>query len=121
MTRKHVAQGVGAIALLVLGVAAGVTWTERHGRGQPAGGGATSAGSAGVQASREAAKSDEAVEVALTPEAVERAGIKTAAARSAMASATLTVPGTVMSLIPQKQNSDAFLSFWQFLGRKYGG
>jgi RND family efflux transporter MFP subunit len=97
MTRKHVAQGVGAIALLVVGVAAGVTWTERHGRGRPAGGGATSAGSAGVQAGREAAKSDETVEVALTPEAVERAGIKTAAARSATASATLTVPGTVMS------------------------
>ena len=97
MTRKHVAQGVGAIALLVVGVAAGVTWTERHGRGRPAGGGATSAGSAGVQAGREAAKSDETVEVALTPEAVERAGIKTAAARSATASAALTVPGTVMS------------------------
>jgi len=97
MTRTHVAQGVGAIALLVVGVAAGVTWTERHGRGQPAGGGATSAGSAGVQAGREGVKSDETVEVSLTPEAVERAGIKTAAARSATASATLTVPGTVMS------------------------
>ena len=97
MKRKHVAQGVGAIALIVVGAAAGVTWTERHGRGQPVGGGALSAGSAGVQASREAARSDEAVEVSLTPEAVERAGIKTAAARSATASATLTVPGTVTS------------------------
>jgi len=97
MTRKHLAQGVGAIALIVVGAVAGVTWTERHSRGQPAAGGTTSAGSAGVQASREGAKSEETVEVALTPEAVERAGIKTAAARSATASATLTVPGTVMS------------------------
>ena len=97
MTRKHVVQGVGAIALIVVGVVAGVTWTERHGRGQPAGGGTIPAGSAGVQAGREGVKSDEIVEVTLTREAVERAGIKTTAARSAAASASLTVPGTVMS------------------------
>jgi len=78
-------------------VVAGVTWTERHNRGRPAGGGAISAGPAGVQAGREDAKRDEAVEVTLTPEAAERAGIKTTAARSATASASLTVPGTVMS------------------------
>ncbi len=97
MTRKHLAQGVGAIALIVVGVVAGVTWTERHGRGQPAGGGRTSGVSTGVAADREEAKNDEAVEVSLTPEAVERAGIKTAAARRAAASATVTVPGTIMS------------------------
>ena len=97
MTRKHVAQGVGALALIVVGVVAGVTWTERHGRGQPAGGGRTSGVSTGVVADRGEAKSDEAVEVALTLEAVERAGIKTAAARNAPARATLTVPGTIMS------------------------
>ena len=97
MTRKHLAQGVGAIALIVVGVVAGVTWTERHGRGQPAGGGTTSGVSTGVAADRGEAKNDEAVEVSLTPEAVERAGIKTAAARRAAASATVTVPGTIMS------------------------
>ena len=97
MTRKHIAQAVGAVALIVVGVVAGVTWTERHNRGRPAGGGAISAGPAGVQAGREDAKRDEAVEVTLTPEAAERAGIKTTAARSATASASLTVPGTVMS------------------------
>ncbi len=97
MTRKHLAQGVGAIALIVVGVVAGVTWTERHGRGQPTGGGRTSGVSTGVAADREEAKNDEAVEVSLTPEAVERAGIKTAAARRAAASATVTVPGTIMS------------------------
>ena len=97
MTRKHLAQGVGAIALIVVGVVAGVTWTERHGRGQPAGGGRTSGVSTGGAADRGEAKNDEAVEVSLTPEAVERAGIKTAAARRAAASATVTVPGTIMS------------------------
>jgi membrane fusion protein, heavy metal efflux system len=97
MTRKHLAQGIGAIALLVVGVVAGVAWTERPSRGRPTGGGGISAGPAAVQASREAAKSDESVEVVLTPEAFERAGIKTTAARSVQASATLTVPGTVTS------------------------
>lgn len=97
MTRRHIAQAVGAVALIVVGVVAGVTWTERHNRGRPASGGAMSAGPAGVQAGREDAKRDEAVEVTLTPEAAERAGIKTTAARSATASASLTVPGTVMS------------------------
>jgi len=97
MTRKHLAQGVGAVVLLVVGVVAGVTWTERHGRGQPAGGSPISAGLARVPAGREGVKSDETVEVTLTPDAVERAGIKITAARSTAARATLTVPGTVMS------------------------
>ena len=96
MTRTHVAQGVGAIALIGVGVVAGVAWTERHSRGQPRGGD-TSAGSTVLQGDRGDAKSDEPVEVALMPEAVERAGIKTTPARSAPASATLTVPGTVTS------------------------
>src|SRR5213593_4434849 len=96
MTRKHIAQGVGAIGLIVVGVMAGVTWTERHSRGQLAGGAGTSTGSTGVPTNRDA-KADEAVEVSLSPEVVERAGIKTAAARRAAASATVTVPGTVTS------------------------
>jgi RND family efflux transporter MFP subunit len=97
MTRKHIAQGVGAVALIAVGVAAGVAWTERPGRGRSAGGGGIAAAPEAVQASREASNSDESVEVVLTPEAVERAGIKTTAARSVPASATLTVPGTVTS------------------------
>jgi membrane fusion protein, heavy metal efflux system len=97
MTRRRTAQGLGAIVLLVVGVVAGVAWTERPSRGRPAGSGGISAGPEAVQASREAAKSDESVEVVLTPEAFERAGIKTTAARSVQASATLTVPGTVTS------------------------
>jgi len=97
MTRKHLAQGIGAIVMIVVGVVAGATWTERHSRRQPTGVAGTSAGSTGVQADRGEAKSDEAVEVSLTPEAVERAGIKTAAARRAAVSASVTIPGTIMS------------------------
>src|SRR5207249_4318296 len=97
MTRKHIAQGVGAVALIAVGVVAGVAWTDRPSGGRPAGGGGISPEPAAVQASREAAKSDESVEVVLTPEAVERAGITTTAARSVPASTTLTVPGTVSS------------------------
>jgi cobalt-zinc-cadmium efflux system membrane fusion protein len=40
---------------------------------------------------------DEAVEVTLTPDAIERAGIKTAVVQTREGGATLTVPGTVMS------------------------
>ena len=63
MTRKHLAQGVGAVALIAVGVVAGVAWTERPSRGRPAGGGGISRGPEAVPASREAAKSDESVEV----------------------------------------------------------
>jgi len=97
MTRKHIAQGVGAVALIAVGVVAGVAWTERLGRGRLAGGGGIAAAPEAVQASRQAANTDESVEVVLTLEAVERAGIKTTAARSVPTSATLTVPGTVTS------------------------
>jgi len=43
------------------------------------------------------AKGEEAVEVTLTPEAIERAGIRTADVRSEAALSGITVPGTVMS------------------------
>ena len=42
-------------------------------------------------------KTDEAVEVSLTPEAVERAGIKIAEAKAESSVSGVTVPGTVMS------------------------
>ena len=72
MTRKHIAQGVGAVALIAVGVVAGVAWTERLGRGRLAGGGGIAAAPEAVQASRQAANTDESVEVVLTLEAVAR-------------------------------------------------
>ena len=41
--RWHIAQGVGAVALVVAGVGAGVVWSERHGRAFPVGSGAAAA------------------------------------------------------------------------------
>jgi RND family efflux transporter MFP subunit len=50
-----------------------------------------------TDARADAGRSDDPTELTLTTEAVERAGIKTAAARSAVAVSTVTVPGTVTS------------------------
>jgi RND family efflux transporter MFP subunit len=51
----------------------------------------------GAASGKESAARDEAVEVTLTPEAIERAGIKTAVVQTGQGGATLTVPGTVTS------------------------
>jgi RND family efflux transporter MFP subunit len=53
--------------------------------------------SAHKESAAEGAKVDEAVEVSLAPEAVERAGIKTAPVRSGRSASAITVPGTVTS------------------------
>jgi cobalt-zinc-cadmium efflux system membrane fusion protein len=103
-------QALVAVALLALGVAAGVLWGERRTarEAQPppvmesAGKGSApspmpDAGRAAGQGAPGPAVPDEAVEVTLTPQAIERAGIKTAVVRTREGGATLTVPGTVMS------------------------
>jgi RND family efflux transporter MFP subunit len=64
-------------------------------RGTPDG--ARAAPASPGEAATAAPAGDDAVEVALTPEAVERAGIRTAAARAETATETLTVPGTIVS------------------------
>src|SRR6266478_6570729 len=112
--RRYVGVVAGAVALLILGAAGGVLWSERHGgmRARPAApnrdaqtpaaspdgrsmpgmsGMSVPAGQAG------AAKTEEAVEVSLTPEAVERAGIKIAEAKAQSSVSGVTVPGTVTS------------------------
>ncbi len=112
--RRYVGVVAGAVALLILGAAGGVLWSERHGgvgariaapsrdaqtpaaspdgRAMPAMSRMSApAGQAG------AAKTEEAVEVSLTPEAVERAGIKIAEAKAQSSVSGVTVPGTVTS------------------------
>ncbi len=110
--RRSVGVAAGAVALLIVGAAGGVVWSERHGsvrarpsvgsrdaqtpaaspdaRGMPEGMPAPS-GQAAV------AKAEEAVEVSLTAEAVERAGIKIAEVKAQSSVSGVTVPGTVMS------------------------
>ena len=105
---RWLAAGIAGLALLALGVTGGLLWAERRG-GMV--GGATDGGPAPTSASgtprvagaeRPAAsgqepKQAEAVEVTLSPEAVERAGIKTVLVRSGAAVAAVTVPATVTS------------------------
>ncbi len=112
--RRSVGLAAGAVALLIVGAVGGVVWSERHGgvRARPAADSRDAQtpaaspdnrpmpGMPGMPApSGQAAadKTDEAVEVSLTPEAVERAGIKIAEAKAESSVSGVTVPGTVMS------------------------
>jgi len=112
--RRSVGVAAGAVALLIVGAAGGVLWSERHGgvRSQPAAGsrdaqtpaassdGRPMPGMPGMpapSAQAAAAKTEEAVEISLTPEAVERAGIKIAEVKAQSSVSGVTVPGTVMS------------------------
>jgi cobalt-zinc-cadmium efflux system membrane fusion protein len=102
--RRH-AWWIGALAglaLLAVGAAAGAIWTERRLSRAPAETPAGTNRSPAAAVARPNAKpaepeSSEAVEVALTPEALRRAGIKTAPVRADILNATVTVPGTVSS------------------------
>lgn len=120
---RRVMQGVLAAVLILVGVAGTLAWSKwrasnqaiaskgiakeaRSSGGNP---GTSPGGEAmppmpgmpgmntGATAQPESKKTDEALEVALTPEAVERAGIKTAPARLEPLVSTITVPGTVTS------------------------
>ena len=112
--RRYVGVAAGAVALLIVGAAGGVLWSERHGGARarlaapnrdaqtPAASpdGRSMPGMSGMPAppgQAAAAKTDEAVEVLLTPEAVERAGIKIAEAKAQSSVSGVTVPGSVMS------------------------
>jgi membrane fusion protein, heavy metal efflux system len=112
--RRSVGVAAGAIALLIVGAAGGVLWSERHGgvRSRPASGsrdaqtpaaspdGRPMPGMPGMpapSAQAAAVKTEEAVEVSLTAEAVERAGIKIVEAKAESSVSGVTVPGTVMS------------------------
>jgi membrane fusion protein, heavy metal efflux system len=112
--RRYVGVAAGAVALLIVGAAGGVFWSERHSgaRARPAPssrdaqtpaaspGGPSMPGMPGMPAPSgqgAAAKTEEAVEVSLTAEAVERAGIKIAEVKAQLSVSGVTVPGSVMS------------------------
>lgn len=111
---RYVGMAAGAVAFLVVGAAGGVLWSERYGgpRARPAeerrdartpaasSRGKAMSGMPGMSAPAgqlDAAKGEEAVEVSLAPEAVERAGIKIGAVKAQSSVSAVTVPGTVMS------------------------
>jgi RND family efflux transporter MFP subunit len=97
--RRWLARGLLAVALLAIGLAGGVVWSERRGAERASrSSGDSMPAKPGMPAGGETPrKDDEAVEITLTPEAVERAGIKTAVVRSGSATAAITVPATVTS------------------------
>src|SRR6266851_1109609 len=107
--RRRLVQGLLAVALVGLGLAGGLVWSGRRGSTAPPreaaerGSGSASTGGSmpgmpGMPAKGDTPRKDvEAVEITLTPEAIERAGIKTAVVRSESAMASITVPGTVTS------------------------
>src|SRR3989441_3639050 len=107
--RRYVGLAAGAVALLVLGAAGGIIWSERHGSGArakpvaPARDAQTPAASPGgasmpgMPAPAGPAETEEPIELSLTPEAIERAGIRIAEVKSQTSVSVMTVPGTVMS------------------------
>ena len=103
--RPWIGQLVAAALLVALGVAAGIIWSGRRTpptdtpsaettKSMPGMPGMAMPGSA---APSSAAKSDEPVEVSLTPEAMARIGIKIDTVRAATATEGVGVPGTVAS------------------------
>ncbi|MGH7342792.1 MAG: efflux RND transporter periplasmic adaptor subunit, partial [Candidatus Rokuibacteriota bacterium] len=92
---------IGAV-LIVVGVASGVLWSERRGTPKQTAdrsseSASAASGSMPGMPAKGSAPSDEGVEVSLTPEAIERAGIKTAVAGAQSTVSRMTVPGTVTS------------------------
>ena len=115
---RRVVRGMLVIVALGVVLGAGLMWGEQRAANRASGtkkpdapqGGQSAGGSSGTTMPPMPGMSpsgkmqeggplanEEAVEVSLTPEAVERAGIKTAVVRSEAAVSALTVPGTVMS------------------------
>ena len=96
------ALAMAAIVLVALGVTAGVVWSERRAEGRsrvaaPSSGASDQQRGAASSPALPAASAPDAelVEVSLTPEALQRAGIKTARVRSDIAESVSTVPATV--------------------------
>src|SRR5215831_4649099 len=103
--RRWMGQLIAAVLLVALGVAAGAIWSGRRTppaetpsaettKSMP---GMPGMAMPGAGAPSSAAKSDDPMEVLLTPEAMARAGIKTETVRAATATEGVGVPGTVAS------------------------
>jgi RND family efflux transporter MFP subunit len=98
--RRRLWQALLGLALVAAGLAAGVVWSERRvTQKQTPSTGSTTSGAMpampGMPAKAAAPPGDEPVEVSLTPEAVERAGIKTTIVGMQTRASGITVPGTV--------------------------
>src|SRR5438034_4592567 len=85
---------IAALALLGIGMGAGILWNGQRVPGR-APNAAPDLMPSTASAPTSAARSDEPIELSLTPEAIRRAGIKTVVVTSDPTATTLTVPGTV--------------------------
>ena len=107
--RHRIKQVLTGVVLVALGIAGGVVWSERRTPPAKPSSGTPSSGTAkampgmpgmsmpGNTPPSAGIKSEEAVEISLTPDAAERAGIKTGEVRTAAATEGVSVPGTVTS------------------------
>ena len=86
---------IAAAALIAVGVIGGVVWGERRGAKPRPETAAAPVTPARAIAPATTAGGSEPVEVTLTPEAVQRAGIKTDVVRQQATAASVAVPGTV--------------------------
>jgi RND family efflux transporter MFP subunit len=98
--RQRLWQPLIGTALVAAGLAAGVVWSGRYGAPQQTTSNVSTTPGAmpampGMPAKAAAPPGDETVEVSLTPEAVERAGIKTMIVERQTTASWITVPGTV--------------------------
>jgi RND family efflux transporter MFP subunit len=98
--RRRLWRALIGTALVAAGLAAGVVWSGWRGAPQQTTSNASTTPGAmpampGMPAKATAPAGDEAIEVSLTPEAVERAGIKTAIVGTQATASGITVPGTV--------------------------
>src|SRR2546426_7027115 len=100
IVRRRLRQGLIGVALIAAGLAGGVVWSERRGAPKETGQNASTTTGAmpampGMPAKASMPPGDDVVEVSLTPEAIERAGIKTAVVGVQSTVSGITVPGTV--------------------------
>ena len=99
MTRPTLGLAAAVLGLVIVAAGGGFFWGERRAAKRSAGAPPPASVPPAPAAMPKASQSpsEESVEVTLTPEAVARAGIKTAVVRHQAGSASITVPGTVTS------------------------
>jgi membrane fusion protein, heavy metal efflux system len=98
MTRSGLGRAAAVAAMVGVAAAGGFVWGERRAARPAADSRPPQAASAPASMPpMPASSAEESVEVSLTPEALGRAGIKTAIVRSQAMAASITVPGTVTS------------------------
>jgi RND family efflux transporter MFP subunit len=102
MRQRKIAQIAGALLLLGVGLGAGMLWSDVRRAAEPRGATEPAAKPSAPNPTPAAgaegeAPEPEALEVTLAPEAIERAGIKTAVVQAGQSGAVLAVPGTVTS------------------------